>query len=82
MNKEAGKAERSEKLTKAGLVKDETLPFVSQMITIFNDAKRRTLCAWSWPSREIAHQKVQITFLMDVLESLNQKLNICDTLLQ
>eukprot|EP00794_Sanderia_malayensis_P013673 gene13673-15102_t len=29
----------------------------SRMITVFNDAKRGSLSAWSWPSREIAHQK-------------------------
>ena len=29
----------------------------SQMITVFNDAKRGSLSAWSWASREIAHQK-------------------------
>ena len=29
----------------------------SQMITVFNDAKRGNLSAWSWPSRETTHQK-------------------------
>ena len=27
------------------------------MLTVFNDAKRGTLSAWSWPSREVAFQR-------------------------
>ena len=27
------------------------------MVTVFNHGKKRSVSAWSWPSREIAHKK-------------------------
>ena len=27
------------------------------MVTVLNNGKKRSISAWSWPSREIAHQK-------------------------
>ena len=71
LHAEAAKANRLQSLKVKQLVDNKAMIYSSiskihealyqeigiQMITVFNDAKRDSLRAWSWPSREIAHRK-------------------------
>lgn len=70
MHAEALKACRLSRLSTADLITENTIERAvarkneellkkvgAQICTVFNDAKRGTLSAWSWPSREIAYMK-------------------------